>query len=511
MDATQQFGVPLPPPHSLNGSPRKTQNTKSHWDSLGLSDGMWRHARRNMDRDTTRYLSAATLLDVDYAQTVVKRIISEPFRALAPAYGADESVVARWAVASLQRRARRDVILTLAVILGLVITVLTFPWPLISVSVIGGVLVFVWLIVSVEYWIRAYHIIIEKMLADVFEPADAPESPYHWVNERIDGVQERRRGNLVVFRGRSAFVGSGKPLSKEHVVIDVSHGRKVKNGKLKRPKKFSNAEVHKALIVAMKKLGFADIHVEERLFVNGRHIRKNRAFLPHGEAAPPATSVAPELLREAALHPTPDARVYVCVEMPAWQGQLVVTLFTRAVHTGGSLYIEWEYYVLPPLRAEFLSIDQRYSIPRSKQFLLAGGWGVQHMFSALVGAPVAVGSDIRNLLLHRRRLAARIFKLEHGQEFDYGAEPSLRQEACGESRVHHFLARDEIMYLLVSQQVLAREIRAFLRKCDVSLGQFDTQIEKITEETHNHYNIHLGGVSDSTVAIGDSAKAKGKG
>ena len=91
----------------------------------------------------------------------------------------------------------------------------------------------------------------------------------------------------------------------------------------------------------MKKIAFADIHVEERLFVNGRHIKKNRTLMPNGILAPPATYVSPSLLKEAELHPTPDARVYVCVEMPGWQGQLVVTLFARAVHVGGSLYIEW--------------------------------------------------------------------------------------------------------------------------------------------------------------------------
>ena len=99
----------------------------------------------------------------------------------------------------------------------------------------------------------------------------------------------------------------------------------------------------------MKKLEFSDMKVEERLFVNGRHLKGNEDFLPNGEMAPPAVSVGTRLLLEATLDPTPDARTYVCVEMPGWQGQLVVTLFVRAVHAGGSLYVEWEYRVLPPL------------------------------------------------------------------------------------------------------------------------------------------------------------------
>jgi hypothetical protein len=89
----------------------------------------------------------------------------------------------------------------------------------------------------------------------------------------------------------------------------------------------------------MKNLGLSDMKVEERLFVNGNHLRGNKDFLPNGEAAPPAASVGSGLLLEATQDPTPDARTYVSVEMPGWQGQLVVTLFARAVHAGGALSI----------------------------------------------------------------------------------------------------------------------------------------------------------------------------
>ena len=73
--------------------------------------------------------------------------------------------------------------------------------------------------------------------------------------------------------------------------------------------------------------------------------------------------VSRELLTEAALHPTPEARTYVCVEMVGWGGQLVVTLFVRGVRVGDSLYIEWEFRVLPPLRKDLLNIDERFEAP----------------------------------------------------------------------------------------------------------------------------------------------------
>jgi hypothetical protein len=47
------------------------------------------------DRETTRYLAAATHLDIRFAEFVVDNVIKERFRALAPAYGVDIPVVAR--------------------------------------------------------------------------------------------------------------------------------------------------------------------------------------------------------------------------------------------------------------------------------------------------------------------------------------------------------------------------------------------------------------------------------
>jgi hypothetical protein len=64
------------------------------------------------------------------------------------------------------------------------------------------------------------------------------------------------------------------------------------------------------------------------------------------------------------------------------------------------------------------------------------------------------------------------------------------------------------MFVLMSQEILTREVRAFLRKHDVSLAGFDQQVDEISKSTYKFYNIHLGKVSDSIVAIGHKASAK---
>jgi hypothetical protein len=513
MDITQPFETVPPGPLSSNGNHALQDPTAAL--PLDGAEPAWdvgRYARQDLDRETTRYLSAATQLDVNYAQKVVGKVVGEPFRALAPAYGADVTVVTRWAVDSVLRRWRRDrnLVATLVsgILLGALLVWLSPSWPLAVLSALVAMMLSAWIIVSIERWMRIYGIVVSKLLRSNFDPQHAPAPRYQWVRERIDAVSARRRGNLVVFRGNTAFIGSGLKLSREHVVIDVSRGRSVKNGKPQKPQKFTNADVHTALVSAMKKIGFADIHVEERLFVNGRHIKGNDALLSNGKAAPPADCVPEGMLRHAVLHPTPDARVYVCVEMPGWQGQLVVTLFARAVHAGGSLYIEWEYYVLPPLSAEFLSIDQLYGKSQFTQVRNACAWGARRFFPAFCRAPFVMVHDLRRMISAKRRQGIQERAIEQGQEFNYGASRSIREAASGESRHHYFLARDEIMYVLMSQQILVREVRAFLRKREVSLGEFDIQVQEITKETFNFYNVHLGNVTDSAVVIGDKSRAK---
>ena len=71
---------PVPP--SVNGrGPPADGADSAHLDQAGGC--VWRYSRQDMDRETTRYLSAATQLDVGfYASEVVRKVIDEPIRAL---------------------------------------------------------------------------------------------------------------------------------------------------------------------------------------------------------------------------------------------------------------------------------------------------------------------------------------------------------------------------------------------------------------------------------------------
>lgn len=94
--------------------------------------------------------------------------------------------------------------------------------------------------------------------------------------------------------------------------------------------------------------------------------------------------------------------------------------------------------------------------------------------------------------------------IERGYVFDYGAENSIREDACGSQRHHYFLARDETMYILLAQQTLIRAVGTFLDEHGVDLGQFDDQVKIILDKS-----INVGNISNSLgVVVGDNSSAK---
>lgn len=468
------------------------------------------YSRGDIDHETTRYLSAATQVYINYARAVVRTVIEEPHRALPPSYGADPGVVACWALTSLRRRTKRDALLTAILALGVFSCWLAgavLPWINWIPVVVAAILVAAWAAVSMESF-QIRKVVLSHMLRGDFRPDDAPDPRTARIRQRLHEVQQRPHGNLVIFSGQSAFAGSGLRLNREHIVIDISRRRKgSKDGQRREPVPFTSADLHADLIGAISNSGLAFTHVEERLFINGTHIQDNPGLLPGwAPPSPPPSSVDDDVLRRAALYPTPDARVYVCAQMPGWQGQLVMTSFVRAVCSGKSLYVEWSFYVLPPLKKAFLGIDQLYRESLPMQIAEAGLWGLRTMIPEFIKSPFAIARDAWHPLSLTVRQARQGRKIRHGQVFDYGAQPSIRENASGSNLQHYFLARDEIMGVLIVQQTLVRTILTFLRRHNIDTSQFKSQARVINKATYNRYNTHVKNVHGTGIAIGVKSK-----
>jgi hypothetical protein len=481
-----------------------------HEGARGLLAGRPPDERRKKSTgcEATRYLSAATQVDIAYAESVVSRVIREPFRALAPTFGVDVPVVAKWALRALRIRATRDCILAVIFAFALSVLAISYLVPR-GLILLPLTLIAAWQTVSWEHWERIHNTVTQRMLRDRFDPAQAPSPPKAAERTRLEQVEARRDGNLVVFSGHSAFIGSGKTMRYQRLLLDVSRGIEAENGTPKEPDKFTSHDVHAAIIEAFsEKTGLArslaHIRVCERLFVNGLHIQDNDELLPD-PSRPPPTLVDTDLLVAATLHPTPEARTYVCVEMPGWHGQLVVTLFIRAVHTGDSLYIDWTFRVLPPIKEQFLTIDWLFELSRYRQLKQSMRFGLRQTFPALLRSPRQVLRIWRRPQVAWRYKSRQSRAIARGYVFDYGAHRSIREDACGTRRQHYFLARDETMYMLLAERTLTRAIEKFLMSHNVDLGQFNDQVKVIFDNSikvgniENSSGVTIGSGSSSTV------------
>jgi hypothetical protein len=482
-DAGDISGECSEPPDGISKSVGEPGN---HGDSLDESN--W---------EATRYLAAATQLDLKYARLVASKIIGEPFRAVAPATGADVVVVTRWALAALRRRAQRDIALTCLLIAGVAVAVST--GTLTPIVIMAALAVFV---VAYERWVRDVKIIAHKMLRGRFRAHDAPPSPNQRTEKRLAVVRKQQNGNLVVFRGRSPFVGSGEDYFRNHIVLDVALGKK-KNGKRQPPIPFSTPELHKALETALKGMEFPDIRVGQRLYVNGKHVNSDPRLLPH-KLGPPATYASADLLRDGC-NPASEARTYVCAEIGGWKGQLVVSLFARAVQTRGSLQVEWVFRVLPPLHTNMLLVDRRYELPVVAQIPKAMATGVLWFVPALISAPVTLARYAALPFIEMARTLGQSYRIRRGYVFNYGSPRSIRENPISHRRPHDFVARDGLTFVVLAQHTLLRALKKFLKAHKVDMKPFASQ-ERVINKI-NSYNIDK--INAQNVAVGNKPHASG--
>jgi hypothetical protein len=452
------------------------------------------------DWETTRYLAVATQLNLRYARFVVSQIIGEPFRAVAPAAGADVVVVTRWALAALRRRAWRDATLTGLLIIGAVASIWGWTWIPIAVIAVLAILV-----VAFEQWICDVRVLARLMLRGRFRARYAPSSSSRRIEDRLAVVQRQQKGNLVIFRGRSAFVGSGQKVVHDRIVVNVARGKKGKDGKRQPPIPFSTQQLHGALETALKNMEFPELRVGQQLHVNGEHVAADPRLLPE-VLGPPVADAPSGLLDEGCAHPTPEARTYVCAEISGWKGQLVVSLFTRAVQVHGSLQVEWMFYVLPPLNTNLLLIDQQYEPRRIKQITKAAGSGILHFVPGLFSAPVTFARYAVRPLADRLRIRNQSYRIRHGYVFNYGSPQSIREDAISYRRQHDFVIGDELTFILLARHTMLRALRKFLKAYKVDMKQFSDQ-EQIIIKRINKYSV--GKINAKNVAVGDKSRASG--
>lgn len=454
---------------------------------------------------STRYLSAATQLDPWFADVVVRQVIDEPFRALAPVFGVDLGVVTRWALAARRRRLARDLVL-LAMLLCVVALIGVgvqahweefrseqprIEWQLYVLGALPALLLG-WSAVAVEIWVTDYLVLRRRLSANHYRPDRAPDPSSSRARERLTAVAERPAGNLIVCSNHYPFAGSGFQVDEWDMPIDIRKGTPGPDGGRRTPRPFTTGELYDVLVAAARGIGLNNLRVEQRLFVDGLNVALDRRLLPT-PGQPPLTRVDPRVMRDMPDGLGATRRSYVSIEIPAWSGQLVVTMYLRAVQVRGTLYLEWSAFALLPMLPWYYAVDRLPHRTAVGSAVRAGTQALPRLLPALLGAPRALARRAASAraAAARRRRQRRLIR--GGYQFDYGARYSVRELACGLDEGTYFLGRDLSRALHTTQQHLLNTVGDFLESRGIDSENFQRLQQNLVQNfttNNNDYSVN---------------------
>jgi hypothetical protein len=473
-----------------------------------------------MYTETTRYLCGAMQLDASLCRQVIREVVDQPYRALGPPYGVDAVAVVGHALMAHRRRLVRDVVLLMVgaatVILCVVkrpsVTGLSAPsaakefldklWPVLILA-----LVLACLVVGVETCMTLF-VVKGRLSAGHFNPGAVRPRTSARVRERLRHLAATENGNVIVFRNFRPFVGSGFPAGAWSFAIDISKGPPdPKSNGREAPTPFDTAELYQHLIGALSSIGLPVLRVDEQLLIDGLDVRKDAILLPN-PLAPPVTHVDRSVLARSLGDSESAARTYLCVQVTGWRGQLISTLFVRAVKLRGSLFLECTAFLLPPLKAQYYRVDE--SPPRTALEALGTTLGIvtRRTLPLLFASPAHIFTAVHGSAAASRTRKRQRRAILDGQPFNYGAVTSLREEAAGDEYNRYFLMLDHEMYAQVVQERLLKSVEEFLTSHGVDTAEFGRQQLVINQtNTVKNRNIMVGNVSGQGIAIGSKARA----
>ena len=443
--------------------------------------------------ETTRYLCAAAHLDANFRSYVIKYVVEEEHKAIGESFGVDAVSVARHCLAARRREMFRDI----ALLLILLILIISRSFALLIPCIILA-----WAIVFIELWNAHYRVIANQLTKTKFNPDAINFRLDPNLEQKIRNTANAQNANLVVYSGFTPFVGAGISIGGWSFALNVQKGKQEMDSTLE-PLPFQVGEMYSYLTNALTKHDVVGLSVMDRLYVDGREIRDDQRFLPH-PLARPNHQVDPSLIKTFIENPPQSIRYYKCIQVISWKGELVLFIFLRFSKMGQSLFVEANYFLLPPVKEQYYKIDSiepTLSIRKIGELL----------------AQSAVITPVHWLLSPFRLLAAILRPLQRASEhaaikraigenpsFDYGANSSIRIHASSIRYRQFFQKLDREMYVKIIERQILESIIDFLDKKHIDTTDLKEQRATIL---NNGVIVSGGSVSAENIAVGEQARA----
>jgi len=472
--------------------------------------------------ETTRYLCAAAHLDRRYREEVLDTTIRQTYRAVAPCYGVDLSVVARHAVLASRRALVRDVILAaLLAVAGAILVVWATSndvarvvqdraWDRLATGAAGplwaevAVAIAAWGVVAAETLIR--FTTLGNYLCPNRQPDAAPVPGGVRTARLLDELARANQGNIVVYSVYEPFVGSGIQVSSNSYPVPLIPRSDDRDTTPRPPTRFSTGELVEALTEALRGLGLEGLRIDRRVYVDGFSVSRFPELLPDRRRRP-VTSVRPQLLDQLIERPGGNVRPYLCAEVTGWEGQLVVTTFVRVVVFNGILFIETATHVLASLRGNYLAVDAMRIRADGERLIETIRSASARFLPTLLTSParLAAAAGARRAAARNRRRFHRL--LADHVKVDRGAISSIRQQASSNRFDRYFMQLDADMFASVVQEKVADTVAAFLEARGYQTDKINL-IQNRISNTVNDNSLRVGNVSGAGIAIGAGSQAR---
>jgi hypothetical protein len=453
--------------------------------------------------ETTRHLCIAAHVDDQFTRKVITKIVTDSRRALVPSMGMDLGTVLSHCLAARRRQIIRDTLIT-----ALLLAALPLLLDLHTRTGLRDLVVLLALAATValaERWLARYRVGIRQLSKGRFDPARRPS---------LTAVEQRRlaellayeHGNLSVYGPYSPFAGSGFWLGGWSFALNTGRGAEQLGGRGRlTPISFDVADLYAAVRQDIQALELAGVMIENRLLADGRSVTGDEIFTRDG-TTPPVTEISADLLSRLMHAPDPQNRVYQCVRMQDWRGDLVLSVFVNFTKRGTGLLAEVQHFVLAPVKEQYRQLD-----------LLAGRSAGRRLRGELRDAP---GSSVAALAKAPFHVIGAAWRAGlHGgadsvsarqnndadSECNIGAFTSVRE--LGQSNVYrkYFQQVDrDLSTKLIDRQVLDT-ITTFLDAHNIDTSQFDEQRATILNQG---LLISGGEFHAGSVAVGQHARAR---
>jgi hypothetical protein len=326
---------------------------------------------------------------------------------------------------------------------------------------------------------------------------------------RLDHVGAAQYGNVTVYRGFQPFVGSGKHVYTWSTAIELMNDDGTPATHAFTPQDLYDRVTEG--VGLLRNIGTAQgqqpiqaLQIVDRFFVAGDALRANpeTSQLLRDAGRPPSQYIDPASSQRLVNSPPERVRHYRCFRIDGWQGEVVTTIFLHAARDGRMLYLEFNLYVLFPVKSRYYLVDWFGKAPTGS--LLSVLWPAAK-FCAL--APIlAFTSLYRTVRVVVRRAAEHVIDeggLEQPSEIDFGAAVGVRDLAARQDFGNYFQLLDSDKYLSIVERRVLESVGSFLRECGISTREF---AERKTTILNSSIQV-LGGNFQGATSIGHGSRA----